>query len=626
MERWATARQLAAAKLPGLPASRQGVREYAKKSRWQSRIIVGRGGVRLEYSIHCLSAEQQMRWWNQASPSLATTTTITTPPGFSAANAKDQATARRKHDIVVELERRLVAGHSAMAVYAEISRERDVSVNSVRHWWAITKTTPRELWLELLLPKQRERRLGLIEKNPALRDFVIGCVAAHMRESRIVRESVKHFPQFDPARGAIRRFLESWKERNGHLLIPRDRTRLSLGDAAGAFTAPNQLLEIDFSPADVICNDGRRYRIGVAIDVFTRVMVIGLFRTANSEATLSLLRQWILKYGAPARVRTDNGPEFTSERVQTALRDLGIEQEFAPPYRGDRKPFVERAIGTIQQWLESRPGFLGHSVAQRQEREGEEGFANRKKVREKTIRLADSPDELAAQLSDFLKEYLNRSHRGLRGSTPAEVLAGWHGARRMVNPRALDLTLADGGERTVTNKGIEFEGARYWADELIPFHGQRVSVRHSEDFGELVVYSISPPAFVCVANNFDRMGIGRQAASMAAREAKTQVERIRRAEIRRLKNKIKPALVADEIARRRAEGRPDSVAEVVGTIAQRTPKILAAEMAAHALDDSPSDGPARPKGRRVAADLILSEEQQKQVAHDLEMLADAKVA
>ncbi|MGH7915385.1 MAG: DNA-binding protein, partial [Candidatus Binataceae bacterium] len=48
---WCTAREIAAAKLPGLPHSRFGVRKYAPSHGWTARSKDGNGGQQSEYLI-----------------------------------------------------------------------------------------------------------------------------------------------------------------------------------------------------------------------------------------------------------------------------------------------------------------------------------------------------------------------------------------------------------------------------------------------------------------------------------------------------------------------------------------------------------------------------------------------
>jgi transposase InsO family protein len=88
----------------------------------------------------------------------------------------------------------------------------------------------------------------------------------------------------------------------------------------------------------------------------------------NAEQALQVLAQTLLAHGLPQRLRFDRDTRFvgswTTDGYPSAwvrfLRCVGVEPVVCPPHRPDRKPFVERLIGTIkhEKLYLQRPGSV----------------------------------------------------------------------------------------------------------------------------------------------------------------------------------------------------------------------------------------------------------------------------
>jgi putative transposase len=68
----------------------------------------------------------------------------------------------------------------------------------------------------------------------------------------------------------------------------------------------------------------------------------------NARIITRLLDQWIEKYGKPARIRTDNGPEFISHHFKKWLKHHHIEWEQIRPGQPQENAIVERFNGTYR--------------------------------------------------------------------------------------------------------------------------------------------------------------------------------------------------------------------------------------------------------------------------------------
>ena len=67
--------------------------------------------------------------------------------------------------------------------------------------------------------------------------------------------------------------------------------------------------QIDASPADVMCVDGR-HSVYLCVDIFSRRLIVYVSKTPRAEAVALLIRRAILAWGVPERVHTDNGSDL----------------------------------------------------------------------------------------------------------------------------------------------------------------------------------------------------------------------------------------------------------------------------------------------------------------------------
>lgn len=456
-----------------------------------------------------------------------------------------------RHWFVTNYHNNEIAGIPAWAIEAlksETGRLRGVSVNTLRRWEALRAERK---FTELagaygnrkgtgVLDRAEggrvaERIAALLVKQPHL-------TADHIRD--LVRDAFgetlevdgKHKPA--PSLRTFERFISAWREAHRESLLKltdpdawKNKNRFSGADMNHWVKRPNQLWEIDASPADVLLADGR-YSIYAVIDIYTRRMMVAVAKTPKTRASLALLRRAILAWGVPEILRTDNGSDFISHEFKRALSALAIHQDITAPFAPERKGTVERAIGTLQRGLMPLlPGFVGHNVADRKKIEARKSFAQRLgESDEKAFCVELAHGELQAKVDHWLRaKYEHKAHGGLKGRTPFEMISEWSGPVRMIeDERALGVMLAPvagkDGFRTVTKFGITLDKARFIHPALTP--GERVFCRHDpDDMGRIYVYAEDGREFICVAECPERLGADPGKAARAAREA--QARRIR---------------------------------------------------------------------------------------------------
>jgi hypothetical protein len=284
-------------------------------------------------------------------------------------------------------------------------------------------------------------------------------------------------------------------------------------------------------------------------------MVALLWPTESSEGIAQLLRKATLMLGVPEAIRSDRGSGFISEETQRKLTCLGIAHIICLAFRPDRRPFVERANGTIVSFLENIPGFVGHNVIQASKIRSRHAFAERRGERRNLRRLYRvelTTAELQALLDKWLANvYGERKRRELLGRSPNQVFAEADARgeiRRVADERLLDLLLAQGGFATVGPKGLRIRGSYYWAEELIGLSGQRVEHRLTGDLGKIACYTATDPQkFLAIAVDPDAVGLDRQVLAITDRQQQSAFLKGKKEELRALKRKHKPETLYREI-------------------------------------------------------------------------------
>ena len=390
-----------------------------------------------------------------------------------------------------------------------------------------------------LMPKRGGRKSAIAE-DPALAAFVEAMLREnphHVTAKNIMRAIRAKMPESSmPGIASVRRFMRAWREANGFAIGAvsdpdghRSRTMPAFGDGAWDVTALNQLWELDSTRLDVICADGTRWDVCVAVEVWSRRIKAFVTRRSEAAAIAALVRNCLLDWGVPQVVRTDEGKDYTSRHLSRIVHDLDIEHDILPPYRPDLKPHVERAIGTmVRDLLSQLPGFCGHNVADAERLRGKKSFAAR---RGKDAALVYGCELTAEQLQERIDTwcddlYGREPHGGLEGLSPFEKAASWAGPQpKAVSERGLDVLLAPSagdGRRKVGKEGIRVDGGLYIAAELGSHMDEWLHVRQDPgDWGRIWCFTEADASgaheFICVAQDPARTGIDRREVAVAAK-------------------------------------------------------------------------------------------------------------
>src|SRR6266849_3442262 len=364
---------------------------------------------------------------------------------------------------------------------------------------------------------------------------------------------------------------------------PRQRPERScLAPRTAQHRAPQGLKWLSFTPDSGLKLE--RFHILALIDVFSRRVMFHVAPSEGAAPAVRLISRAMIAWGVSEIIHGDNGKGFISNYAQRSLADLGIRYLASPPFQPETKPFVESVIGTMaHELLAMLPGFIGHSVAQRQEIRARSSFAARFGAPpEKIFQVNLTAAELQAKLNAWAEDlYGDRPHSGLDGKSPNQLAAEWGGeirnkstdtelslsgerqsarvrlseteyqVKRIGDERALALLAEHAVRRRIGREGIALEGARFVAVELGAYVGQDVTVfpDPSGDMGVVHVFleTRAGRGFLCQAVNVERLGLDRSNLAILARQAQNRYIREQRAEMRRIKNRIKPETLIDAV-------------------------------------------------------------------------------
>ena len=398
---------------------------------------------------------------------------------------------------------------------AAAGAEAGYSPWAVRKWRGKAAGLPEEARAAALLDARRTGRPSKL--TPAMRETLEALAyrrGEHLTAREVQEALLEEHGQAVPlstAREATRKLKRAKRRELCAVTSPdldRSRHAPAGGDASANITRLNQVWELDSTKAEAICKCGTRCSLVGSIDIWSRRFRMLAVPESRATAIAALLRRCILEWGVPETVRTDQGKDYVSKHVAGALNDLAIEHDRCPPFRPDRKPFIERAFGTVARELFPKlPGFTGHNVAQAQALRERKSFAARRGEDDIEVFAADlTIEELQERLDDWCDStYGRRAHTGLGGASPFERAASWQGELRWIHDeRALDALLAPpagDGWRVICKKGIRLDSAYYIAGPLGSRVGERVKLRRDPaDRGRIHVYR-EDGSFLCVAEN-----------------------------------------------------------------------------------------------------------------------------
>lgn len=626
---WLTAREIAAECLPDMPSTESAVIRRAEREGWDgtslARKRVGRGGA-TEYHLSLLPLLAQVAFTQKrmrvdmpepALPETPATPSLSAP----SLTARAQLARDARLAIVAAFDRfsRSVQLNFATRVQIFVDKYNAGSL-AVDEWVreAVPSLSKRTLMRfrakkragggEALAhdPAKSRKGTGILDQanGGKVRAFMLGLIAYRDHLSaeevrtqcraefgdivHVVLKGEKTYIELPPVR-TFQHTLKRLKQEHRVELIKltnpdlyRSTLALSGVGTLRHVTEPNQLWQIDASPVDALCVDGRHSVYG-CIDIATRRTVWLISRTPRASAVALLLRKAILAWGVPAMVVTDNGSDFVARSTKQLFASLGIDPDTSNAYSPEEKGHVERVIRTFQHQVGPLlPGYIGHSVADRKTIENRKSFAKRLGETEaETFGVTLAGTQLQAHVDEWSTvTYQHREHGGLKGETPFQAALRSTAPIRRVDERALDMLLmpvvGQDGYRTVTKFGIRHDHRFYLAPSILP--GTRVFVRQDpNDAGRVYAYAEDQASFLSEAICPELSGLNPEALVQTAKDIHRELldERTRdmKAEMRRIAKG--PSLIERHLAVKRGDV-PNVISLPKREETHSTPQIAAA--------------------------------------------------
>ena len=620
---WVTGRVIAG--LPGAPGNHYDVSRWAYRHGVARRRRRGRGGG-YEYSVGTMPEETQKAL--QSAPmydeSFSGDGALAEPPALNTLSM--DAVERARLDILAALTRWELKGYPTLTEarrrFIAAYRRREVSCSDGTYA-SIPDISIRSLyrWRKDLGGKEAQGCAGKPSGfSPHIMDAVLTQLHAGGSSATITNIHALLAARYGdevPSLRSLQRSIRGWRERHkqaaAYLDSPekwRSKHQVAFGRLDEGVEKINQIWELDSTIADVALRSPsgemrlRRYALVGVIDVWSRRVMYQLAPVSSSAAITQLLRRALLLWGVPEKLRLDNGRDYASERVALMARALAIRIEHCRPFHPEEKPFIERTFRTVSTAMELLPGYVGHSVAERQQlRARERARARAGEAPVDLGPLALSPAEFQAWLDNFAEnDYGRRTHSSL-GSSPWERANSWKGAvRRIEDERVLDVLyepVSRGGMRTVLKRGIQVGQRWYVAAELGAHVGERVRCyRDFDNEARICVYG--DDTWICWA--VDAEGTERKKIAAEARVLQRQSLRTELKKIRRARKKTSAGAAWQEIAVARAEEAERVRALPQLTEAHTTAMTKAAEEAARAKEEGPA-APAAVTDEKVQAHI-----------------------
>lgn len=308
----------------------------------------------------------------------------------------------------------------------------------------------------------------------------------------------------------------------------------ALGVSNWAVRTINEVVEIDASPLDMICNASdicksigyetvnnifsskeefesyvrqwqKRYTIIALIDTYSGVASFHISDSENSLAIARAVAKYIIRYGKPKMIKGDNGKAFKSEYMSSVLGSLEIRYEAVRAYSGWLKPYVERNFRALQHsFSENLAGYIGHNITERQ---AIEFFYSKKERRLKkgvktNIAKLKELSEVQNLMDIYTENFLNARYLERLGKTCNEAYNEKIADAVAMDAISLSARLSKKELKHVNKKGVSVGGVNFYNAQMFGY--ERVTIRENIDnINECFVWDEDDKNFIGVANVLD---------------------------------------------------------------------------------------------------------------------------
>jgi putative transposase len=187
----------------------------------------------------------------------------------------------------------------------------------------------------------------------------------YRRMHALVQREARAGSQLDVNRWQVnhKRVERLWKVAG--LSLPRrrpKRPRVRLRHPVQRASRPNQVWCYDFIHDQ--CANGAKLKLLTVEDEFTREsLAIEVGGSLPAARVLQVLEQLFAERGAPAGIRSDNGPEFIAQHVKQHLQDQAVQTHYIDPGKPWQNGLAESFHGKLRDECLNREWFGNRAEA-----------------------------------------------------------------------------------------------------------------------------------------------------------------------------------------------------------------------------------------------------------------------
>ena len=114
---------------------------------------------------------------------------------------------------------------------------------------------------------------------------------------------------------------------------------------------PSQTPELPFSEVGTDLLDFECKTYLLTVDYYSKFIEVDQLSDQRSKTTIEALKAQFARHGIPKVIRSDSGPQYTSEEFARFCREYGITHKTSSPYCLSINSEAERAVQTVKrQW------------------------------------------------------------------------------------------------------------------------------------------------------------------------------------------------------------------------------------------------------------------------------------
>jgi putative transposase len=175
-----------------------------------------------------------------------------------------------------------------------------------------------------------------------------------LREAELLSDQGKTIKEISRQLGITEKIYYRWRRDYGGLRVDQaKRRRLWLNDGSCIRLRPERkdhAWSYDF--VTIWLSNGKRYRVLEIPDEYTgECLDLYAAKHITSGCVMNRLYNLFLTRGIPEHIKSDNGPEFTAERIREWLFRIGVKTLFIEPGSPWENGYVESFNGKLRDEL-----------------------------------------------------------------------------------------------------------------------------------------------------------------------------------------------------------------------------------------------------------------------------------